>query len=392
MKVLWCQPVFDQKEINAVVECLNDGWLGGNGPYTEKFEQEIADVFQMKYGVFMNSGSSSLLCLLDTLPKDRKKIITPACTFSTTFTNIVKAGFEPVLVDVNLQTFVVDPEHIESAMSADVGAVLIPSLVGNLPDFKSIQEICKKHNVLLIEDACDYLGNTLHGNPTGEYVDAVITSVYGTHHITAGGSGGLACVNDQETRRTLLGLRDWGRIDLEINEDATKRFDVKLHDTYYDNKFTYQLSGYNMKGCEMQSAFGSEQLKKLNIFNKVRKDIFKTFYDFFSSRDEFILPETNKGADISWLAFPLSLSDKCKFDRKHIMTFLEGKGVQTRVLFSGNIIKHPVYEDLKNSCHTPHHLNNSDYIFKNSFMFGCHHGMTSEMANYIIGCFNEYLS
>lgn len=392
-KVYYTQAVYGDEEIQAVVDCLKQGWLG-MGKYVEEFQEKVANVFGKKYGIVVNSGSSAnyLALKILNLPPD-SEVITPACTFATTYSTILLNDLVPVVADSELGTYNLDLSKLESMLSLKTKAVMVPHTLGNLNDMETLSRFCKKHKLYLIEDSCDTIGGKFAGKPTGSFSDITTSSFYASHHITAGGGGGIVCVNDPELMRHAYAYREWGRAAQHDGEELDVRFTAEHTGVHYDKKFTYTHMGHNLKPVEMMFAFGLVQLKKLKSLVKARKKYFEALREFFSQdkkcKKYFIVPKDHTKAEVTWLAFPLTIKDGAPFARFELIKFLEDRNIQTRLLFAGNILRHPAYKN------APHRvvgdLVNADKIMKDSIVIGAHHGMSSEQVEYIKRVFREFL-
>ena len=379
MKKVWYAPnkfeSYGEEEIQAVVECLRSGWLAGFGPKSIEFEEKIAKHFGKKYGVFVNSGSSACLLALACLqlPKGTK-IITPACTFSTTLAPIIQLGLIPVFVDVDLSTYVANVDEVLAAITDDVKALMLPNLIGNKPDWKAIKEglaIMGREDIILIEDSADTVTHTLE-------TDIATTSFYASHVITAGGSGGMVMFNDEKLRDVSLQFRDWGRMG-DNSEIMADRFNHSVDGIPYDHKFLYGVLGYNFKSSEMNAAFGLVQLERFKDFEGIRRANIERYLENLKDVSEIILPDDS--IKPNWLAIPLQTEK-----RYELLNFLEDSNVQTRVTFAGNVTRHPVYREYLQE------FTNSDTIMKDGFLLGAHHGMTIEDVDYVCGKIKEFFN
>lgn len=391
-RILYAQAAYDQEEITAVVNSLKSGWLGP-GKFTQKFEEKVADLFGKKYGLFVNSGSSANLIAIEIANlQPGSEIITQACTFPTTLSPLIIKGLTPVFVDSELGTYNIDPEKIEHAISSKTKAIFISHALGNINDMAKIAKICKKYKLLFIEDSCDTLGSRFDGKPTGIWSDITTTSFYAPHHITTAGGGGMVMTNSKHLIKEAKIFRDWGRaLPENYDENIQERFHFKLHGGVdYDGKFTYVKVGYNFKAIDLQAAFGLVQLKKLSKFNRTREKNFKRLFQFFTKHQKhFILPKSHAGAQVYWLAFPLTIRQESPIVRKDLLTCLEEHKIQTRLVFSGNILYHEPYRGIKHRIYR--NLKNTNIIMKQSFLIGCHHGMTNNMLDYLLDAFEKYL-
>ena len=377
MKKIWYAPnkfeAYGEEEIQAVEECLRDGWLAGFGPRSIKFEQKVSNYFGKKLGIFVNSGSSACLLAIAglDLPKGCK-IITPACTFSTTLAPIIQLGYKPVFVDVNLTSYVPNIKDVVELIDDKVKAIMLPNLIGNKPDWKFLKEELKRikrEDIFLIEDSADTMTHTVE-------TDVATTSFYASHVITAGGQGGMVMFNDEKYKLRALSYRDWGRMgdDSEIMDD---RFNHKVDGIPYDHKFLYSVLGYNMKCSEMNAAFGLVQLERFQKFEKIRRNNIERYLENLKDIKEIVLP--NDSIKPNWLAIPLQTEN-----RLELLTFLENNNIQTRVTFAGNVTRHPIYREYLQE------FKNSDIIMKNGFLLGAHHGMNIEDVDYVCNKIKEY--
>jgi CDP-6-deoxy-D-xylo-4-hexulose-3-dehydrase len=378
-KKVWYAPYkfesYGEEEIKAVEACLRDGWLGGFGPRSVEFEEKIAKRFGKKYGVFVNSGSSACLLALAALDLPKGcKIITPACTFSTTLAPIIQLGFKPVFVDVGLTTYVPTVADIIAMIDDEVKAIMVPNLIGNKPDWKLLRSELKRigrEDIIVIEDSADTVTYT-------EETDVATTSFYASHVITAGGTGGMVMYNDKKHVDRALQYRDWGRMgdNSEIMDD---RFNHSVDGIPYDHKFLYDVLGYNFKCSEMSAAFGLVQLERFETFKNTRRDNIRRYFENLKDVKEIILPDDS--IEPNWLAIPLQTER-----RLELLTFLEDNNIQTRVTFAGNVTRHPVYREYLQP------FENSDTIMKNGFLLGAHHGMTIEDVDYVCDKIKEFFN
>lgn len=381
---------YGETEIAAVQKALKNGWLT-TGPVAKKFEQAIAELYGKKLGLFVNSGSSANLLALEALnfPKGAE-IITPACNFNTTVAPVVQKGLVPVFVDVKEGFYNIDPAALEKALSKKTVAIMAPHLIGNLADLHSVRRFAKKHKLVLIEDSCDTIGSTYRGRKTGTYSDITTTSFYASHLITTGGAGGMIMVNDKKLRERLRVFRDWGRGISRHDEKIRSRLATfTIAGKPYDSAFVFVERGYNMRPTEMQAAFGLAQLARLPEFSSARRRNYNTLRTFFKKYEKhFILPQTEKGAKVNWLAYPVTLRKGSGIERNTLARYLEDHKIQTRPLFSGNITKHPTYRNIGRIAGS---LTNSDHILRNSLLIGLHHGITPSMLAYVCDTLESFM-
>jgi CDP-6-deoxy-D-xylo-4-hexulose-3-dehydrase len=377
-KKVWYAPnkfeSYGEEEIRAVEQCLRDGWIAGFGPRSVKFEELVAKYFGKKYGVFVNSGSSACLLALASLqlPKG-SEVITPACTFSTTVAPMIQLGLKPIFCDVGLNTYVPSVQDVIALINENTRVIMIPNLIGNKPDWKSIRQHLiniNREDIILIEDSADTMTYT-------EETDISTTSFYASHVITAGGSGGMVMFNSEKFRDVSLQFRDWGRIGNNA-EEVDQRFNHQVDGIPYDFKFLYGVLGYNFKSSEMNAAFGLVQMEKLDKFVEIRRNNIKRYLENLQDVKEILLPDDS--IEPNWLAIPLQYED-----RLGLLTYLEEQDIQTRVTFAGNITRHPVYREYLQP------FENADTIMKNGFLLGAHHGMTIDDVDYVCDNIKKYL-
>jgi CDP-6-deoxy-D-xylo-4-hexulose-3-dehydrase len=378
-KKVWYAPnkfeSYGEDEIKAVEECLRDGWIAGFGPRSIRFEELVAEYFGKKYGVFVNSGSSACLLALASLqlPKN-SEVITPACTFSTTVAPMVQLGLKPIFCDVGLNTYVPTVDAIVELITDNTRVIMIPNLIGNKPDWRSLRQHLTnigREDIVLIEDSADTMTYT-------EETDISTTSFYASHVITAGGSGGMVMFNDERLKEVCLQFRDWGRIGNNA-EEVDQRFNHQVDGIPYDFKFLYGVLGYNFKSSEMNAAFGLVQMDKLDRFVQIRRNNIERYLQNLQEVNQIILPDDS--IQPNWLAIPLQYDD-----RLGLLTYLEDQDIQTRVTFAGNITRHPVYREYLQP------FQNADTIMKNGFLLGAHHGMTTDDVDYVCDHIKKYIS
>ena len=390
-KVYYAKTNYDNNEINAVIKVLKEQKLNlMNSKNVKKFESKIARLFDKKYGLMVNSCSSANLLALSALnlPKG-SEIITPCLTFSTTISPIIQLGLIPSLVDINLDTLLINEDCIEEMITKKTRAMIIPNLIGNIPNLIKIKKICKKYNLYFIEDSADTIDSFYSNKRSGSYSDISTTSFYASHVITCAGSGGMLCTNNEKFYKKALIQRGWGRNSTLFgeNEDVKYRFKSKKS---YDEKYLFTDLGYNFIPTEISAAFGLEQLKKLKKLALNRKKNFKILHNFFSKNKKYFkVPSINKKIDNIWLAFPLLVNTK-KFTRNELQIFLEKNNIQTRTIFTGNIMKQPGYINQKFK-KNKFGYSNSDYVMENGILLGCHQSMKKKEIEYMIFKVNEFL-
>ncbi|KKP77999.1 MAG: NDP-hexose 3,4-dehydratase [Candidatus Moranbacteria bacterium GW2011_GWF2_35_39] len=389
-KIYYSLAVYGDEEKEAVAEALNKGWLG-MGNYSAEFTRQISQILGKKSGVFINSGSSGTFLALKILNLPAgSEVITSACTFATTLAAILNNNLVPVVADSEIGNYNLDLKKLPKMISRKTKALILPHTLGSLNNMKALQSFCKKNEIYLIEDSCDTLGGKYLGRPTGSFADISVCSFYASHHITAAGGGGMICMDDPKLLARALAYRDWGRFG-DDNENIDERFNIHIDGIPYDRKFVYSMVGYNLKPTEIQAAFGLEQLKKLKSFNKIRSRNFKRLVKNLSKfRDYFYLPTDLPEAEAYWLAFPITIKDEAPFSRLELLRFLESNNIQTRLLFAGNILRQPAFKNVPRR--VVGSLTNADKIMKDTFVIGCHHGLTDEMIDYVCKIFEKFIN
>ena len=394
-KIYYGLAVYDKKEINAVNNVLKNKKLTLiDGPLVKKFEKEVAKLFGKKYGLMVNSGSSANLLALASLKlKKNSEIITPTLTFSTTVAPIYQLGLVPNFVDVEINKFIINVEKIEKSINKNTKAIIVPNLLGNIPNYKKIMEIAKKYSLKVIEDSADTIGYSINGKNFGKFSDISTTSFYASHIVTGAGFGGMVCFNNKKLYEEAKILRGWGRSSATFNEseDIKKRFSAKVSGIQYDGKYIFLRMGYNFLPSEISAAFGLEQLKKLkkNIDTRIRN--FRYLINFFSKFNNFInLPVTNLNARTGWLAFPLTIKNNKKFNRRDMQIFFEKNNIQTRTIFTGNILRQPAMNNLRYKSKKDSAII-SNNVMKNGILLGCHHGMNVQDLDYMCKTFIKFL-
>ena len=394
MKVYYGKAVYDEKETNAVIKVLKNKSLTLiDGPSVKELEHKLSKLFGKKFGLMVNSGSSAnLLALASFKFKKGSEIITPTLTFSTTIAPIYQLGLVPHFIDVDESTFVSKINQIEKCINKKTVAIMIPNLLGNVPHWPSIYKIAKKHKLKIIEDSADTVGYTFKNKNFGKYSDVTTNSMYASHIITGAGFGGIVCFNDKKLYNQAKLLRGWGRSSATFNEseDINLRFNKKVDGIPYDGKYIFSEMGYNFLPSEISAAFALEQLKKLKQNINTRVKNFNTLFNYFKQyEDLFILPTEFKGLKTGWLAFPLIIKNQSKLLRKNLQIFLEKSGIQTRTIFTGNILRQPImkskfYKKCKDA------TINSDNVMKNGILIGCHHGLTNKDIAYMLSKFESF--
>lgn len=403
-RIPYARRVFDEAEITNLIDASLDFWLT-TGRYAEKFEKQFAEYLGTGHCSLVNSGSSANLLAFMALTSPRlgerricrgNEVITVAAGFPTTVAPIIQYGAVPVFVDVELTTCNIDCRFLEPALSDRTKAVMLAHTLGNPFDLKQVKDFCDQHGLWLIEDNCDALGSRylLDGQwcYTGTIGHLGTSSFYPPHHMTMG-EGGAVYTNDAQLKRIVESLRDWGRdcwCPSGRDNSCGKRFEQQFGELPlgYDHKYVYSHFGYNLKATDMQAAIGCAQLQKLPSFVEVRKQNWRRLREGLVGLEEsFILPEAAPNSDPSWFGFLLTVRKGAGFTRDQIVAHLEASGIQTRMLFAGNLIKHPCFDEMRKigqGYRVVGELQNTDIIMLDSFWIGVYPGMTGEMLDYMV--------
>jgi CDP-4-dehydro-6-deoxyglucose reductase, E1 len=392
--IYYAKTVYGQEEIDAVVKCLSESTQMGN--YSRQFEKSIARLFDKKHCLYVNSGSSALFLGIEAFEfPDGSEIITPALTFSTSVGCIVKNNLIPVFVDVEPLTYNIDASQIEAQITEKTVAILAPNLMGNMCDWPSIKALADKYSLKVIEDSADTLGSTIDGKSSGHYSDMSITSFYGSHIINCAGNGGALVINDDKVMQRAKLLRSWGRSSSlfdEKSESIENRFNVKLEGIDYDAKFVFETIGYNLEGNEVGAAFGLAQLKKLDNNIIKRQENFKRQCNFFSKHSNYFLnPIEQENSKTAWLAFPILIKETAPFNRKEMQIYLEKRKIQTRVVFTGNILRQPMCKNIKYRV-VSGGCPNADRIMQSGVLLPVHHGLTDPMFDRLHATIDEFIT
>lgn len=401
-RINYAARVFDEKEMCALTDATLDFWLT-TGRFSDEFEKEFANWIGVKYAHLVNSGSSANLIAFMVLTaqelgerqiKRGDEVITVACGFPTTVTPMLQYGAVPVFVDVTVPQYNIDVNMLEAARSEKTKAVMIAHTLGNPFDLSAVKAFCDKYNLWLVEDNCDALGSTYtigeETKFTGTWGDIGTSSFYPPHHMTMG-EGGCVYTDNPLLHRLILSYRDWGRdcICPSGQDNFCKhRFDGQYGELPqgYDHKYVYSHFGYNLKVTDMQAAVGCEQLKKFPTFIERRKENWKRLYNALKDvQDKLILPQPVENSVPSWFGFLISVKPESGLKRNDVTRYIEEHNIQTRLLFSGNLIKHPCFDQIRgtDAYRVVGSLDNTEYIMNNSFWVGVYPGMTDEMIDYM---------
>lgn len=407
-KINYAGRVFDEQEILNLVQSALHFWLT-SGEFTERFESELAQFLGVKFCSAVNSGSSANLLAFMALTADelgeRKinrgdEVITVATGFPTTVAPIIQYGAVPVFADVEIGTYNIDVNQLEPALSEKTKVVMLAHTLGNPFDIKTVKDFCERHGLWLIEDNCDALGSRYDGQYTGTFGDLATSSFYPAHHITTG-EGGAVYTSNPALHRIVNSMRDWGRDCIcPSGRDNTcgHRFSRQFGELPYgyDHKYVYSHFGYNLKMTEMQAAIGCAQLEKLPGFIESRKNNWLQLRQgLAAAQDRFILPEATPDSDPSWFGFAVTVKKEAELSRNEMVARLEEQGIQTRMLFGGNLTKHPCFDSMRRKqegFRVVSDLRNTDEIMNRTFWLGVYPGMTDEMSKYTLLVLKSMLS
>lgn len=377
--------VHGEEEIEAVVKVLRTSTQMSKN--VREMEERIAALYDKKYGIMVNSGSSALYLAADLMNYEPgAEIITPALTFSTTVAPIVKKGWIPAFVDVEEGTYNIDASKVEEMITPNTKAMIIPNLMGNLPDWKMLREIADKHNLFVLEDSADTLGAEIDGLSSGRFTDMSTTSFYGSHIINCAGNGGMLCVNSDAFYDRGRLLRSWGRSSSLFveSEKIENRFNVEVDGIPYDAKFVFEEPGYNIEPSEMGAAFGVVQLNKLKSNIDTRTANYLRMREFFAQYEEFfILPKQLPNSRTGWLAYSSTIRESAPFIRRDLQIFLEKRNIQTRTVFTGNILRQPGFKNVVHKAAAGGYPE-SDKVMRGGMLLACHHGLSEEQIAHVM--------
>jgi CDP-6-deoxy-D-xylo-4-hexulose-3-dehydrase len=401
-RVHYAGRVYDEQELISAVDAVLDFWLTV-GPRTEAFEDGLADFLGVRRALAVNSGSSANLLAVSALRSERlerplepgDEVITAAMGFPTTVAPIVQNRLVPVFVDCQLGTYNLDTEQLEPALSDRTRAIFLAHMLGNPVDMAPVMAFAEEHDLYVIEDACEALGSTYDGQLLGTFGDMATFSFYPSHHMTTG-EGGAVITDRPLLARIACSLRDWGR-DCQCTQASPpegacgRRFEWQIPglDEPYDHRYLYVEVGYNMKMTDVQAAIGWAQLKKLPGFIEDRKANFSVLHEGLRPYQDFLLlPSWTERADPAWFAFPLTIQPGAPFSRRDLITFLEERGIETRLLLAGNLVRQPGYRHIERR--TVGDLPNADHVLRSSFFVGVYPGLDKARIGYMLDAFADF--
>mgnify|MGYP001281448831 CR=1 FL=1 len=384
-RILYAEASYTEEEINAVNDVLISSRLSlMAGEKVKELERSVSRLFNKGYGLMVNSGSSAnLIALLSLQLKEGTKVITPSLTFSTTISPIVQSRLIPYFVDVEKETLQINMNRVKEICLDNVSAILVPNLIGNIANWEEIYNFSKENNIAIIEDSADTIGY-IYNTKLDNWSDISTTSFYASHVMTGAGFGGMISYENESHYQLGLSLRGWGRRSCLYGEteDYDRRFNTKLDGIYYDDKYIFDDLAYNFLPSEISAAFALVQLKKLNSNINKRIENFSYLRNKLWHSNNFYIPNSYSNVKTGWLAFPLIFENKLASKRREIQIFLEKSGIQTRTIFSGNIMRQPVAKKFEWDRYGSFEI--SDKIMSCGILLGCHHNQTKQNLEYMV--------
>ncbi len=378
----------DEREIEAVIAVMRNNPTLDIGEATETLERRTAELLSKTYGLMVNSGSSALRLAIDLCHLERgDEIITSPLCFSTDVAPMVQSGIVPVFADITANTYQLDTGGIEAMIGPRTKAILVPNLCGNCPDWDAIRSIADAHDLMVIEDSADVLDSWQRGTRTGTRSDISITSFARSHAMTAGGTGGMVGVDDPDLYNEALSLRRWGRRSEQYlfgthKDEGLVRFGELADGTPYDMIFTFDTIGYNFEPNELSAAYGVVQIDKLDGFNEQRRANWSKLRDHFDSRTGLTSGETTDDTDTTWMRFCFTLDDDFALGRNEVQQFLDNRGVSTRMVWTGNILRQPAFANIEHR-QPAGGLPNCDRMMDRSLSLPIYHALNADHMGFI---------
>tara|TARA_Y100000589_G_scaffold287890_1_gene288972 strand:+ start:24468 stop:25667 length:1200 start_codon:yes stop_codon:yes gene_type:complete len=384
-KIFYAEASYSEEEICEVTKVLAESRLTlMDGPKVKELENKVAKIFNKEYGLMVNSGSSAnLIGILSLKLNKGSKVITPALTFSTTVSPLVQSGLIPYFIDVDRDTLQLDTKILKEINLENVSAICVPNLIGNVANWEEIYNFARENNLKIIEDSADTIGYK-YDTSISNWSDVSTTSFYASHVITGAGFGGMTCFKNKDNYELGLSLRGWGRRSslYSHSEDYERRFNSKIDDIYYDDKYIFDDVAYNFLPSEISAAFALVQLKKLNINIQKRIDNFSFLKNNLNYSNNFFIPKTYENVKTGWLAFPLILQNRLSNKRREMQIYLEKEGIQTRTIFTGNIMRQPVAKKFTWDCFGDFKV--SDEVMKCGILLGSHNRQPKENLEFLV--------
>ena len=384
-KVFYAEANYSDEEIESVLDVLKNNRLALMcGKNVKKLEDKVAKIFNKEFGLMTNSGSSANLIGVQSLNLEKgSKVITPTLTFSTTVSPLVQSGLIPLFIDVEKETMQMNTSLLKEISLEGVSAVCVPNLIGNVANWEEIYQFAKENNLKTIEDSADTIGYK-YKTDIKNWSDVSTTSFYASHVVTGAGFGGMTCFSDKENYDLGLSLRGWGRRSSLYGEteDYERRFNAKIDGMNYDDKYIFDDIAYNFLPSEISAAFALVQIKNLRKNLKNRLENYNYLKKNLSVSNNFFIPVSYENVETGWLAFPIILQNKLASKRKEVQIFLEKAGIQTRTIFTGNILRQPVAKKFKWESYG--NFSVSDNIMESGILLGCHNRQTKEKMDYIL--------
>ena len=384
-KVFYAEANYSDEEIESVLDVLKNNRLALMcGKNVKKLEDKVAKIFNKEFGLMTNSGSSANLIGVQSLNLEKgSKVITPTLTFSTTVSPLVQSGLIPLFIDVEKETMQMNTSLLKEISLKGVSAICVPNLIGNVANWEEIYQFAKENNLKTIEDSADTIGYK-YKTDIKNWSDVSTTSFYASHVVTGAGFGGMTCFSDKENYDLGLSLRGWGRRSSLYGEteDYERRFNTKIDGMNYDDKYIFDDIAYNFLPSEISAAFALVQIKNLRKNLKNRLENYNYLKKNLSVSNNFFIPLSYENVETGWLAFPIILQNKLASKRKEVQIFLEKAGIQTRTIFTGNILRQPVAKKFKWESYG--NFSVSDNIMESGILLGCHNRQTKEKMDYIL--------
>ena len=384
-KVFYAEANYSDEEIESVLDVLKNNRLALMcGKNVKKLEDKVAKIFNKEFGLMTNSGSSANLIGVQSLNLEKEsKVIPPTLTFSTTVSPLVQSGLIPLFIDVEKETMQMNTSLLKEISLKGVSAICVPNLIGNVANWEEIYQFAKENNLKTIEDSADTIGYK-YKTDIKNWSDVSTTSFYASHVVTGAGFGGMTCFSDKENYDLGLSLRGWGRRSSLYGEteDYERRFNAKIDGMNYDDKYIFDDIAYNFLPSEISAAFALVQIKNLRKNLKNRLENYNYLKKNLSVSDNFFIPLSYKNVETGWLAFPIILQNKLASKRREVQIFLEKAGIQTRTIFTGNILRQPVAKKFKWESYGNFSVSNN--IMESGILLGCHNRMTKAKIDYTL--------